>query len=206
MDAVEIPSVQQRARRGSTIASSKATVSLQKQRKFVDVQIVTGRTRAATQKPRRSCAARRSSPKVPRRPPVKRMPKPKKRARCSFPAGLERFGYGPCTNTYQGFTHADDNGASIAASSCDGPHVLVIESPGAESVATAGLPWLRPRRTNSIWDALALQAVAAMQSASTTAKTDIGETIGDAEKQRPQLETLLDGCIIYHEQQGYLLF
>jgi hypothetical protein len=183
---VEIPTAAvHRARRGSTIASSKATASLQNQRKCFDTQIISGTKglmRSTTQRPRRSCATRGPKKKlptvVPRRPPVKRLPKPKRRARCSFPAGLERFGYGSCTGEYQGFTHADDSGASSVSTStpigCDGPPPGIV-SRNVDNIK--GHPWLRPRRMHSIWEALAIQSLTTMQSETAIAKTAVGDEI-----------------------------
>eukprot|EP01047_Picozoa_sp_COSAG01_P065016 COSAG01_NODE_8704_length_2691_cov_1.604552_1_plen_381_part_00 len=69
----------------------------------------------------------------------------KKRARCTFAAGLERFPNQPCTSSYGGFLDGEDS---------------VCSSEATDMAAVKGricgkLAWLRPRHTTSIWERIA---------------------------------------------------
>ena len=167
-----------RSRRSSTAASSKATDDLQAQRKAVAQSALKRVTRAASKRPRRSCTApgyKRNEAVVPKpRAPAKRVPKSKRRARSSFPAGLEKFPHILCTNHYPGHTRNDDGGASCAnvggvpkqLGDAWSTKVDELEDP-------TGLAWLRPRRTFSLWDYLAEEQRAACNAANTAVANDV---------------------------------
>jgi hypothetical protein len=169
-----------RSKRSSTIASSKATEGLLKQRAVEplilqndpDAQANSGDCSNASTVPAKSKrrrrrsqgwsrpAQRRSAPArshaLTRKPRTSKRRSNKKRARCTFPGGLETFPHQPCTSAYGGFT--------------DGEVLGVLEETPIEDDfgrSPGKLAWLRPRRTMSIWEEL-VQRRDAKPAATTT--------------------------------------
>jgi len=145
-----------RARRSSTIASSKATQALIQQAAVGSTdRDATGLRRSGRKKtpaivvnvgraPKRptSSSARPMPTKAPRR-------SSKRRCRTSFQSGLERHPHQVCTRSYGGFTTNDDGGRRS---------VTCFVEPGFKMIGPTSLSWLRPRRTKSVWEQIVLNA------------------------------------------------
>jgi hypothetical protein len=166
-----------RSRRNSTVASSKATEALQRQRDegvellsssdAVELQNGdakarkkhgegTGKAAPKRKKRRRNRGQGWSRPAkrgvttaryvILRKPRTSRPRRSsKKRARCTFAAGLETFPNQPCTSSYGGFLDGEDLDCSREA----------ISLSAVEGRTCGKLAWLRPRCTSSIWERIA---------------------------------------------------
>ena len=197
----------ERSRRSSTVASSLATVGLQRQRApGVDVNVKalrrqTRRPSARRARPHNSATSNSKMPRGKRKSVIyseTRKPRStkarrsgKKRARCVAIAGLETWPHEICTASYGGFV-TGENKDSTNSQGC------MWETNCRHSVS-GKLMWLRPRRTSSVWQQLATEQRRAKgenheqqissQSRDTTAKAQVTVSLGNGVMDRNSANT-----------------